>query len=143
MNALEKEKITHVLLAAKQKGTRIRLFHGDADTGEDWAEEYDTLGYIGRSAGVSPCWLLVHNTHCYGGSPVGIEHVIRITTAKGGNTLYVSPNYKTPNAVVIGTPNQWGVYVNDSLAATFPPDAKGKKQADRYVSFITGATNHK
>jgi hypothetical protein len=65
INALETARI------ARQFGRRLRLrlFLGDPETGRDWGEEYDVIGYIGRSGGHIKIPLLLPNaTSVYGGA---------------------------------------------------------------------------
>jgi len=72
---------------------RLHLSYGDKETGEDWNEEYDVDGYIGRSSGSIKIPLLIHNSRSMGGSGILTDCIVRIQTAKGKITLYKHPKY--------------------------------------------------
>lgn len=119
---------------------RIRLFYGDIETGQDWEEEYDMMGYIGRSTGTKPILLLIHNTRCYGGPGILTNCIVKIT--KNGNTLYQNTNYhhKQHNVIASDLPDYVeAVTANGELVARF----KKQGQAQRWIDFIEGKRNAK
>jgi len=92
-------QVIDILQWAKDNDVRIRIYYGDTETGEDWSEEYDVNGYVGRSNGSIKIPLLIHNKKSYGGggiltgSIVGIEFANR----KEGGVIYKNQNYHVKN----------------------------------------------
>ena len=61
-------KLLEVLERAKYRGTRIKIYQGDKETGKLWAEEWHVMGYVGRSMGTKPIALLMPNKNSNGGA---------------------------------------------------------------------------
>lgn len=76
---------------AYQSGARVRLFYGDAATGEDWLSEYDVTGTLGRSTGQFKIPLIIANSRSHGG-PGLIEHCI-VRMLVDGREVYRHPSY--------------------------------------------------
>lgn len=85
---------------ARQRGIRVRVHYGEADTGRDWCEEHDVEGYIGRSMGPCRIPLLIHSRRCYGGGGILVDCIVRIREARGGRELYRHPSYNVLEVVV-------------------------------------------
>lgn len=78
--------------------TRVKIAYGDPITGRDWQEEFETMGYVGRTAGAHVA-LLVHNARSMGGGPIYSDSIVRIASSrKGGRVFYEHPNYHLPEA---------------------------------------------
>ena len=76
-----------------QAQTRVKISFGDAITGRDWQQEFETTGYVTRTGGAHVA-LLVHNARSMGGSPIYSDSIVRIaSTRKGGRVFYEHPNY--------------------------------------------------
>lgn len=112
---------------------RLRLFYGDPDTGMCWMEEYDTMGYIGRSMGPTKIPLLIHNKNSIGGYAILDSSILCIKEDQ--RVLYKHPKFCMPTVTVKG--NQ--VFFDNKLHAEF----KTPEQADRYAKFMRGERNRK
>jgi len=142
INELETARI------ARQFGRRLRLrlFLGDPETGRDWGEEYDVIGYIGRSGGHIKIPLLLPNaTSVYG--PGLLDHrILRIVDVQTKRTVYQHPLYQLPKYELgacppkIGAVNMAdegytvGVYREGENIANF----KTEDQARRWIAFMRG-----
>lgn len=75
--------------------TRLALHYGDVATGEDWLDEWDMEGYIGRSTGPLASPLLIANSRSTGGGAILDNCIIRIRFANRsvGGDLYRHPTY--------------------------------------------------
>ena len=82
-----------VLETARQNHTRLHISYGDAETGRDWLEEFESYGYIGRSTGINKIPLIVHNKRSMGGGGLLDHCIVRIRESKGGKVLWQHPKY--------------------------------------------------
>lgn len=82
-----------------QRTICLRFCFGDTDTGKDWCEENDTIGYLGRSTGEIKVPLLLKNSRSSGGGSlldhciVKIEKVKKHTHCPSYHEVYRHPNY--------------------------------------------------
>ena len=53
------DKVCNILSTSKE---RLRFYYGDIKTGKCWMEEYDTIGYVGKSSGSVKVPLLIKNS---------------------------------------------------------------------------------
>lgn len=75
---------------------RLRVHYGDTKTGKDWMEQYDIMGYVGRSMGPIKIPLLIHNKRSMGGGGMLDHCIVKITeTVKPHKVLYQHPKYHT------------------------------------------------
>lgn len=133
---------------ARQFGRRLRLrlFLGDPETGRDWGEEHDVIGYIGRSMGRIKIPLLIHNQRSYGGPGLLDHRIVKIVDVQTKRTVYQHPLYQLP-AYTLGTcPPKIGaidmaaegytvgVYREGENIANF----KTEDQARRWIAFMRG-----
>lgn len=91
-------QVNQVLQRYLHKDVRIRLFLGNPETGEQWLEEYDIQGYVGKSCGSQPIFILLNNRRSDGGPAISVSSVIRITVDKR-NVFQVS-NYRKPQLAI-------------------------------------------
>jgi hypothetical protein len=123
--------------------TRIRLFYGDNETGRDWNEEHNVIGYIGRSTGSIKIPLLINNNRSLGG-PGLLDHcIVKITVDK--KTIYQHPKYNNgeftvkpcteKNLLNMGYTHM--VYRNGENVANF----KNEARANNYIQFMQGLRN--
>ena len=138
------EKVVNVLEKARLARTRIRIFFGDTETGRDWLEEFETVGYIGRSCGEIKVPLLLNNSRSTGGCAV-LDHCI-VKIMVGREVLYRHPHYHLGSLTIGSCPTvigdtvmakagyTTGVYVDGSNVANF----KTGEKAQRYVAFLRG-----
>jgi len=117
------DKIVSILEGARLSRIRLKLYYGDAKTGEDWGEEHDTIGYIGRSTGRIKIPILVYNNRSSGGGALLDHCIVKIKKATGGMVLYQNPNYKQPTVEVReGNDNdyKYETWVNGQLYGKHP-----------------------
>lgn len=84
------DEVRRVLTDAMRSGQRVRIFCGEPDTGEAWAEEWGTVGYVGRTTGPLRSPLLVANSRSVGGDLIMTSRVVGIM-GQGGAWLYRHP----------------------------------------------------
>lgn len=118
---------------AGRRDVRLRLYYGDTETGRCWMEEYDTIGYIGRSTGQIKIPLLIKNSRSLGGGAILDHCIIKITV--DGVKLYEHPLFNMP----VVTVNDHQVLVDGEIYA----NCKTKKQAERLAAFMRGERNSK
>jgi hypothetical protein len=73
--------------------SRLRIFYGDTETGRDWGEEWNIMGYIGRSYGPSKIPLLINNSRSAGGGGLLDHCIVRIIDVHTKRELYRHPKY--------------------------------------------------
>lgn len=136
-------EVKRILELAIESGKKLRLFFGDAETGRDWMEEYDTVGKIGRSTGPMRVPLLL-DSKGEGGPAILTRNVIRIQNATNGQDLYVHPEYQEP--VLRNTPIAdgsspgltWKTEVKIGTEWEEQARHKSEAHATRYLEFICG-----
>jgi hypothetical protein len=132
------EAVIRVLENAMASRARIRVFLGDTETGRDWLEEHDVMGYVGRSTGNLQIPLLVNNSRSMGGGALLSHCIIRITIDK--QTVYAHPTYHREHLMV-----------HETSFATFIMNSKreqharfdSSKKAWSYLRFMRGESNRK
>jgi hypothetical protein len=90
------QRVCDILEYCRLRDIRVQLYYGDTKTGQDWHEENDTRGTIGRSTGIHKIPLLIHNTRSLGGGPVLDHCIVKIKETKTGTVLYQHQLYKAP-----------------------------------------------
>ncbi len=120
---------------------RIRIWYGDADTGESWLEEYDTMGTIGRSTGQQKRPLLIKNSCSNGGGGILCHCIIRIDVISSKRTIYKHPLFYVPTLGVYPnldedtkTKYPFIVLKYGTIQARF----KSRTSAYNYIDFMTG-----
>jgi len=134
------EEVKSILQSYLHTDHRIRLFYGDKITGEDWQEENDTMGYIGKSTGIKPCLLLVNNARSLGGGAILTHCIVKIT--ENGRILWEHPNYHSKKFEVKSSDlpeYAESVYQDNEVYARF----KKSGQAAKFVEFMEGKRNSK
>ena len=116
-----------------RQSKRIRIFLGDSETGKDWNEWYDTIGYIGRSCGPVKIPLMIHNTRSHGGGAVLDHCIVRITIDK--KTVYQHPNYHCPIEIN-------GRSIVDTEKNKVIANCKDEMSAKRQCDFLKGTRNN-
>jgi hypothetical protein len=134
------QQIKNILEDNLHTKNRVRLFFGDKNTGKDWEEEYDTIGYIGRSTGTNKIPLLINNSRSMGGMAISTTSIVKVTV--NGYTAYQHPNYHHGKHEVKESdlPEYKEMVLRDGEnVARF----KKSGQAAKWVDFIGGKRNSK
>lgn len=137
--------IVNILENARTNNQRVRIFYGNTENGEDWNEENNIIGTIGRSIGNIKIPLLMSNSRSIGGGGILDHCIVKITIDK--RVVYQHSNYncgkfnfiKTSNQELINKGYLYTVLKNNKEYANF----KTEKQACNFIDFITGCTNSK
>lgn len=134
------QAVRNILESARATRQRLRLHLGNTVTGELWLEEFDVVGYIGRSTGQSKVPLLIHNSRSHGG-PAILDHcILGIQDAESKAWLYRARNMKMPNLNIVHTLELensgvlYAVFKDKEVIARFPD----MKEAKNYVDFMLG-----
>ena len=133
-------EVVKILESARQKNTKIHLSYGDAETGKDWMEENDVIGYVGRSTGRIQIPLLLKSLRSSGGGGILDRCIVRII--QGGKVVYSHPQYHTGKIVVKMKPEPIDVeylgrltvdvFRDGSLHASFRTMEDAMKWAKKY-----------
>lgn len=128
--------VRDVLEAAREKGTKVRLWYGDRETGKAWLEENDVVGKVGRSTGILKVPLIVAPGDD-GGSAISTASVLRVDNARTGKTLYQDPKFHVPELTVKSGPIKdlpVEVHTSEGVEARF----KDSQGAEKYIAFQQG-----
>lgn len=133
------DAVKTILESLIQSRRRVRVWYGH-NNGAAWHEEYDIIGYIGRSTGRQPIPLMVNSARSYGGPALLDDCIVRIDDIHDRRTLYKHPNYSNSMeraTVRLGNiPNLFfEVWIDNEVHARF----KTQSAARRYIDFMTGA----
>lgn len=132
------QKIVDILENARNKDLRVRLFYGCTNTGIDWKEELDIIGYIGRSTGRIKIPLLIKNSRSLGGGAILDHCIVKITIHK--QIVYQHPKYQLGNLTVkdgVLDDYPFAVLCDHDNIANF----RSRKRAENYASFLKGERN--
>ena len=119
---------------------RIRVFYGDINTGICWNDEFETMGYVKRSTGRIKIPLLIPKVNSFGGGGLLDHCIIRITQDK--KVLYSHPNFTTGEWEIKEVKKEYPFDAYNNLSGN-SASFKTRKQAERYIQFITGKKNSK
>ena len=129
-----KESVINILLDAMKHRDRIRIFFGDAQSGTDWCETFDTIGTIGTSCGVTKVPLLIHSIRSMGGDAILTDSIVKITRNK--KVIYKHPNYNC-NIKIDG---DYIVDNNGKNVSYFWSKDENKRK--RFFEFLKGTRNN-
>lgn len=127
------EPIIKRLEDARINRYRLRLFFGDTKTGQDWNEENDVTGYVGRSTGTIKIPLLIHNGRSMGGGAILDHCIIKIMVR--GCRVYEHPKYHSLPFSKSGST----VLRGGEVTAVFDTPRK----AEKYIAFMKGERHTK
>jgi hypothetical protein len=116
-------------LVSETPRKRVRIWYGDVKTGLAWNDEYDIMGYIGRSTGEQKIPLLVNNARSFGGGGILTHCIVRIDDIAAKTTLYKHPNFKCD--IVLSN-------VDNLLVLPVSARFKTPDQAQRFIKFMHG-----
>ena len=128
------QSVINVLLDAMNHKDRIRIFFGDAESGTDWCETYDTMGTIGLSYGPAKVPLLIHNIRSMGGDAISTDSIVKITRNK--KVIYKHPKYNC-NIKIDG---DYIVDDNGKNVSYFCTKDENKRK--RFFEFLKGTRNN-
>lgn len=135
------DDIISVLEDARQSNQRIRVWYGNIATGGDWGEEWNVIGYVGRSTGTSKIPLMIHNQRSRGGPGLMDCLIVKIADARTKRVLYQHPKYRAPNYTIKPADRTLRasgytdmVFADGANVANF----KTSRAAVNYVAFMEG-----
>ena len=94
-------EVCRILQAANAYNWRVRVFYGDPSTGENWNEEYDTIGNVGKSTGEIKVPLLIKNKRSFWGGAILDSRILKIVDIRTNEVLYQHANYKPDNFICL------------------------------------------
>lgn len=136
------DRVIQILDGAMKNHECIRVFYGDTETGRDWMEIYDTIGYVSRSCGNVKIPLLIKNSRSIGGTGILDDCIVKITIDKV--IVYQQSNYRLPNMEIReASDNLKAIGYNYSTFEDGKNDfnCKTMKQAENHVDFLKGKRN--
>ena len=129
------DKVKQVLTSCYNRKNRIRIVYGDVNTGKSYLEEYEILGYVGKSTGIKQIPLLINNSRSFGGGSILTDIILKIVDIQTKQVLFQHENYVMPILTKeISSHNDYlyDVIYNGELVARF----KTEKQANNYIDFM-------
>lgn len=136
------DSVIRILEYARQNRIRIRLWYGDAKTGRNWMEVYDTIGIIGRSTGTYKIPLLIKNSRSIGGSAILDNCIVKITIDK--KTVYQHPKFYTSQMEIREASvelKQKGYFFSVFAGDVNIYNCKTRQQAENEILFHMGKRN--
>jgi hypothetical protein len=129
------------------QGTVLRLFYGDPETGRDWAEQNDVIGFIGRSSGMMKVPLVLEPlldeernivSSGFGGS-IMTRSIVRIINVTSGEEMYRHKNYLLPDLQIEERDCPDGYrFVVQRVGEGIVATAKTREEAESHVAFLKG-----
>lgn len=135
--------VCKILSEAQNRNSRLRIFYGDTKTGKVWLEEYDIIGYIGRSTGLIKIPLLIKNSNSCRG-PAILDHcIVRITNNR--MDVYKALNYQHPELSIkeenFTKDLPFSVYQKEDNKSTCVARFETMQKAQNYIEFMLGNRN--
>lgn len=87
------DSLIELLERLRSNHIRLRFHWGNTKTGEDWGDDFNVCGTIGRSSGRIKIPILIHNIRSMGGGAILDHCIVKITESKGKAVLYQHANY--------------------------------------------------
>lgn len=129
------DRVKQVLTSCYNRKNRIRIVYGDVTTGESYLDEYEILGYVGKSTGTKPVALLINNSRSFGGGSILTDIILKIVDTQTKQVLFQHKNYVMPvltKKISSHSNYLYDVIYNGELVARF----KTEKQANNYIDFM-------
>lgn len=130
------DKVKQVLTSCYNRKNRIRIVYGDVKTGKSYLDEYEILGYVGKSTGIKPIPLLINNSRSFGGGSILTDVILKIVDTQTKQVLFQHENYVMPILTKeISSHNNYlydVIYNGETVVARF----KTEKQANNYIDFM-------
>ena len=128
------DNVINILLDSMKHKDRIRIFFGDAESGTDWCETYDTIGNIGLSYGPTKFPLLIRSAMSMGGNAILTHCIVKITRDK--RVIYQHHSYNCD----IKFDGNYIVDSNDKEKVHFWSKDVNKRQ--RFFDYLKGIKNN-
>lgn len=137
-------EICSILQAANEYQCRIRIFYGDTETGNNWNEEFDTIGNVGKSTGKIKIPLLIKTKRSFGGCAILDNCILKIVDVRTNEILYQHSKYKADNFICLYKSiscDEAIVCINDE--SNVYANCKTMKQAINLCNFMNGFKHKK
>lgn len=89
-------EVRMILERYRKTGRRLRIWYGDPETGRDWLEETDVVGYVSRSSGPVRVPILL-TEGLIGGPAILDRNIVKLADAQSRCVLWQHPLYRTPS----------------------------------------------
>jgi len=130
------DRVKSILEDARLKHFRLRIYIGDSETGLDWNEVHDVLGYIGRSMGPIRVPLLLRTRASSGGPAILTACIVKLQSAGDRRVLWQHPAYHTRTFSIGPAVNEGyteAAYRSGSLHAQFKKSGDAGKFIDKML----------
>lgn len=131
------QAVRDVLAEAYEVGTRLRIYYGNRTTGEQWLEECNVTGRVGRSTGKQKVPLLITRKNSVYGPHILDHCILRIQRAVGGD-LYRDPAYRQPQLDIVEANGAWNVHRTIGTAREFVGSFPTEERARCWRNFHLG-----
>lgn len=130
-------ELIHILEQCRKNRTRIRIHLGDEK--KPWLEEFDVVGYVGRSTGRHKEPLLIHNARSTRGGSLLTDCIQAVQETATGRYLWKSEHFRLPDIRIAKDHSYhkmlpYRADVDGKLHARFPSMTK----ANNWRSFMRG-----
>ncbi len=135
--------VKRALESARHSGERVRIWLGNAETGEAWPEEWEVLGRVGRSTGPTRAPLLIPNARSCGGGAISTNYVVAVRRTSDRAWLYRHPTFD-PGAFTLREVTDAAMtakgYTHETIDAAGSLHARFKSEtaARRWLAFMAG-----
>lgn len=131
--------VNEILERARINKNRVRIWYGDDATGNDWLEEFDVVGRVGRSTGINKIHILLHNSRSIGGPAILTRRIVKIAVKHYNRWIieYEHDSYRFPRVTIADSEIPGyavDVFINGKKHATFSTVNKYQ----RWYDFMTG-----
>jgi len=130
------DQVKAILEDARLRHFRLRIYIGDRETGLDWNEEHDVLGYIGRSMGPIRVPLLLRTRASSGGPAILTACIVKLQSAGDRRVLWQHPAYHSRTFSIGPAVNEGyteAAYRSGSLHAQFKKSGDAGKFIDKML----------
>lgn len=113
------DEVCNIIQKVYILGTRVKIYHGDIETGLAWEEEFETMGTIGSSTGCMKIPLLIPSKRSHGGPALSTNSIVAIRDIKNRKMLYKHPTFSIPEVIIkegsIHEGYEFSTFINNKL----------------------------